>query len=39
MLSQEWISDMGISGPTFVPKGGYFFLIWGKVCPQKLAFT
>ena len=29
---------MGIDGPTFVPKSGYFLLIWVKVCPQKLAF-
>ena len=36
---QGWISDMGIDGPTFVPKGGYFLLIWVKVCPQKLAFS
>ena len=37
--SQGWISDMGIDGPTFVPKSGYFLLIWVKVCPQKLAFS
>ena len=31
---------MGIEGPTFVPKSGYFFLlIWVKVRPQKLAFS
>ena len=36
---QGWISDMGINGPTFVPKSGYFSLIWVKVCPQKLAFS
>ena len=30
---------MGIDGPTFVPKSGYFLLIWVKVCPQKLAFS
>ena len=36
---QGWISDMGIDGPTFVPKSGYFLLIWVKVCPQKLAFV
>ena len=30
---------MGIDGPIFVPKGGYFLLIWVKVCPQKLAFS
>ena len=36
---QGWISDMGIDGPTFVPKSGYFLLIWIKVCPQKLAFS
>ena len=35
---QGWISDMGIDVPTFVPKSGYFLLIWVKVCPQKLAF-
>ena len=29
----------GTNGPTFVPKGGYFLLIWVKVCPQKLAFS
>ena len=29
---------MGIDGPTFVSKSGYFLLIWVKVCPQKLAF-
>ena len=29
---------MGIDGPTFVPKSGYFLPIWVKVCPQKLAF-
>ena len=33
------ISDMGIDGPTFVPKSGYFLRIWVKVCPQKLAFS
>ena len=22
---QGWISDMGIDGPTFVPKSGYFY--------------
>ena len=37
--AQGWISDMGIDGPTFVPKSGYFLLIWVKVCPQKLAFS
>ena len=37
--SQGWISDMGIDGPTFVPKSGYFLLIWVKVRPQKLAFS
>ena len=36
---QGWISDMGINGPTFVSKSGYFLLIWVKVCPQKLAFS
>ena len=36
---QGWISDMGIDGLTFVPKSGYFLLIWVKVCPQKLAFS
>ena len=36
---QGWISDMGIDGPTFVPKSGYFLLIWVKVCPHKLAFS
>ena len=36
---QGWISDMGIDGPTFVPKSGYFLLIWIEVCPQKLAFS
>ena len=30
---------MGIDGPTFVPKSGYFLLILFKVCPQKLAFS
>ena len=39
MADQGWISDMGIDGPTFVPKSGYFSLIWVKVCPQKLAFS
>ena len=29
---------MGIDGPTFVPKSGYFLPILVKVCPQKLAF-
>ena len=29
---------MGTDGLTFVPKIGYFLLIWVKVCPQKLAF-
>ena len=29
---------MGIDGPTFVPKSGYFLLILVKVSPQKLAF-
>ena len=38
VVLQGWISDMGIDGPTFVPKSGYFLLIWVKVCPQKLAF-
>ena len=28
---------MRIDGPIFVPKSGYFLLIWVKVCPQKLA--
>ena len=37
--SQGWISDMGIDGPTFVPKSGYFLPILVKVCPQKLAFS
>ena len=36
---QGRISDMGIDGPTFVPKSGYFLLIWVKICPQKLAFS
>ena len=36
---QGWISDMGIDGPTFVPKSGYFLPILAKVCPQKLAFS
>ena len=39
IVTQGWISDMGIDGPTFVPKSGYFLLIWVKVCPQKLAFS
>ena len=30
---------MGMNGPTFVPKSGYFSIIWVKVCPQKLAFS
>ena len=30
---------MGINGPIFVPKSGYFSLIWVKVCPQNLAFS
>ena len=30
---------MGIDGTTFVPKSGYFLLIWVKVCPQKLDFS
>ena len=38
-FKQGWISDMGIDGPTFVPKSGYFLIIWVKVCPQKLAFS
>ena len=38
LKSQGWISDMGIDGPTFVPKSGYFLPILVKVCPQKLAF-
>ena len=44
--NQGWISDMGIDGPTFVPKSGYFLFgiyiwvkVWVKVCPQKLAFS
>ena len=37
--NQGWTSDIGIDGPTFVPKSGYFLLIWVKVCPQKLAFS
>ena len=37
--TQGWISDMGIDGPTFVPKSGYFLPILVKVCPQKLAFS
>ena len=36
---QGWISDMGMDGPTFVPKSGYFLPILVKVCPQKLAFS
>ena len=36
---QGWISDVGIDGPTFVPKSGYFLLILVKVCPQNLAFS
>ena len=36
---QGWICDMGIDGPTFVPKSAHFLLIWVKVCPQKLAFS
>ena len=24
-IHQEWISDMDIDGPTFVPKSGHFF--------------
>ena len=39
LLHQGWISDMGIDGPTFVPKSGYFLPILVKVCPQKLAFS
>ena len=39
LVLQGWISDMGIDGPTFVPKSGYFLLIWVKVCPQMLAFS
>ena len=39
LLLQGWISDMGIDGPTFVPKSGYFLPILVKVCPQKLAFS
>ena len=39
LVYQGWISDMGIDGPIFVPKSGYFLLIWVKVCPQKLAFS
>ena len=35
----RWISDMGINGPTFVPKSDYFLPILTKVCPQKLAFS
>ena len=30
---------MGIDGPTFVPKSGYFLLIWVKVCPEELALS
>ena len=36
---QGWISDMGIDGPTFVPKSGYFLPTLVKVCPQKLTFS
>ena len=36
---EGWISDMRIDGPTFVPKSGYFLLIWVKVCPQKFPFS
>ena len=39
VVAQGWISDMGIDGPTFVPKSGYFLPILVKVCPQKLAFS
>ena len=39
LTGQGWISDMGINGPTFVPKSGYFLPILVKVCPQKLAFS
>ena len=36
---QGWISNMGIDGPIFVPKSGYFLPILVKVCVQKLAFS
>ena len=39
LTNQGWISDIRINGPTFVPKSGYFLLIWVKVCPQMLAFS
>ena len=29
---------MEVDGPTFVPKSGYFLLIWVKICLKKLDF-
>ena len=31
-------SAYGIDGPTFVPKSGYFLLIWVKICLKSLPF-
>ena len=27
---------MGTDGPTFVPKSGYFLLVWVEVCLKKV---
>ena len=35
---QGWISDMGIDGPTFVPKSGYFFTNLGQGLSSKVGF-
>ena len=36
--SQGWIIDMGIDGPTFASKGGYFFTNSGQGLSQKVGF-
>ena len=33
---QGWISEMGIDGPTFVPKSGYFFTNLGQGLSSKV---
>ena len=37
-MYQGCVSDMKIDGSTFVPKSGYFSLVWVKVCLKKLVF-
>ena len=35
---QGWISDMGIDGPTFVPKKWLFFINLGQDLSSKVGF-